>query len=580
MKSKSMRKDNTNEQIVEDTKDQLDGNLDARDLTTNSASNSLSRRSFLGRASASTAMAAAASVGLPSLLLSKEAKADSDDDGSSRRAQSYRIRVQAAKAERNVPTPPQINNGDERLYGTFIGNFSQGLPHNSIGEVDSTAYQALLKAVNSGKSSDFANIPLGGTVKLTGPQGGLAFDLEGTDSGQLTIPPSPALASAERAGEMVEDYWMALARDVPFSQYGNEPITATAIGDLNNLTDFTGPKVYGQVTANTLFRGPTPGELTGPYLSQFFLQPVNFGNLSIAQKFNAYAPGTDYLTGFTSWLKVQNGQGPFPANVLAGSTSYIKNGRDLGAWVHLDFSYQAYLFATQWLLGHGVPFNPGNPYLTIKNQAGVQTFGAQHILDLLGEVANRALKAMWYQKWFVHRTLRPIAYGGLVHNTITGVANYPIHRDVLNSQAVGQVYSQHGSYLLPAAYPEGNPQHPSYAEGHGVIAGACVTALKAFFNESFVISNPVVASDDGLSLLPYTGSDAGQITVGGELNKLANNVALGRDVAGVHWRSDAEQALLLGEAVTLSILSDQRSTYNEPFSGFTFTKFDGTTITV
>jgi hypothetical protein len=113
-----------------------------------------------------------------------------------------------------------------------------------------------------------------------------------------------------------------------------------------------------------------------------------------------------------------------------------------------------------------------------------------------------------------------------------------------------------------------------------VVAGACATALKAFFNETFVLPNPVVASDDGQSLLPYTGADAGQITVGGELNKLADNVALGRDIAAVHWRSDAQQALLLGEAVTISILRDQRPTYNEPFSGFTFTKFDGTTITV
>ena len=248
--------------------------------------------------------------------------------------------------------------------------------------------------------------------------------------------------------------------------------------------------------------------------------------------------------------------------------------------MHSDITFQAYLFAAQWLTLHGAPLNPGNPYRTIRNQAGVQTFGSQHIIDLLGAVANCALKAMWYQKWFVHRALRPIAYGGLVHNTITRVADYPIHRDVLNSQAVAQVFAQHGSYLLPAAYPEGNPQHPSYGEGHGVIAGACVTALKAFFDETFVIANPVTAADDGQSLLPYTGSDAGQITVGGELNKLANNVALGRDMAGVHWRSDAEQALLLGEAVTLSVLRDQRSTYNEPFNGFTFTKFDGSTVTV
>ena len=560
----------------EDTQEQLNHNLDIQNLKTNSAANSLSRRSFLGRAGASTVVVAAASVGVPSLL-SENAEGQIAEPARSDR--SFQIRFNAAVRERNVQIPPQINNGDEDRYATFIGNFSQGLPHNSIGEVDPIAYQALLTAVTSGKAADFANIPLGGNVKLAGPQGGLAFDLEGTDSGQLSIPPSPALAGAERAGEMVEDYWMALARDIPFSRYGNESITAAAIADLDKLSLFRGPKVNGQVTPDTLFRGFTPGDLIGPYLSQFFLLPVSLGTLGVAQKYSTYAHSTDYLTDFTFWLAVQNGQGPFPANVISG-TSYIKNGRDLGAWVHVDFAFQAFLFATQWLLGNKVPFNPGNPYLTSTNQSGLQTFGPQHILDLLGEVSNRALKAMWYQKWFVHRALRPVAYGGLVHNTITGLANYPVHKDVLKSEAVGQIFKKHGSYLLPAAYPEGGPQHPSYAEGHGVIAGACVTALKAFFNESFVIPNPMVASDDGQSLVPYTGSDAGQITVGGELNKLANNVALGRDMAGVHWRSDAKQGLLLGERVTVNILRDQRLTYNEPFSGFTFTRFDGVPITV
>ena len=573
-----MSKDQTNAH-PQDTHEHVDHNQDVQNLESNTAGSSLSRRSFLGRVGASTAVVAAASVGLPSLL-AENAEGQIADQVAARSDRSFQIRFNAAVRERNVQIPLQTNNGDEARYANFIGNFSQGLPHNSIGEVDPTAYQALLTAVTSGKPSDFANIPLGGTVKLSGPQGGLAFDLEGTDSGQLSIPPSPTLAGAERAGEMVEDYWMALARDIPFSQYGNESITAGAIADLDKLSRFRGPKVNGQVTAGTLFRGSTPGDLIGPYLSQFFLLPVSLGTLGpIAQKYNTYAPSTDYLTDFTSWLAVQNGQGPFPANVVPG-TSYIKNGRDLGAWAHIDFVFQAYLFAAQWLLGNKAPFNPGNPYLTITNQSGVQTFGPQHILDLLGEVSNRALKAMWYQKWFVHRALRPIAYGGLVHNTITGVANYPVHRDVLNSQAVAQIFIKHGSYLLPAAYPEGGPQHPSYAEGHGVIAGACVTALKAFFDESFVIPNPMVASDDGQSLLPYTGSDVGQITVGGELNKLANNVALGRDMAGVHWRSDAEQALLLGEKVTISILRDQRHTYNEPFSGFTFTRFNGNPITV
>lgn len=567
-----------NEEKAQDVREHVNNSEDFHNLEGNIEVATLTRRSFLGRAGASTAIAAAVSVGLPSLLLTENAEAQSMDEAL-RRDQSYQLRVNAATKELNLQTPTQINNGDETRYSNFIGNFSQGLPHNTIGEVDPTAYQALLTAVSTGKPSDFANIPLGGNVKLSGAQGGLAYDLEGTDSGQLSIPASPALASAERAGEMVEDYWMALARDIPFSQYGNEPITAGAISDLNTLTRFKGPRVGSQVMPGTLFRGFTPGDLVGPYLSQFFLLPLNFGTLPVAQKYNTYAAATDYLTDFSSWLAVQNGQGPFPANTISGA-SYIKNGRDLSAWVHADFTYQAYLFATQWLLGNKVPFNPGNPYLTSANQAGVQTFGGQHILDLLGEVSNRALKAMWYQKWFVHRALRPIALGGLIQNTMTGVAHYPVHREVLNSHAVGQVFSKYGSYLLPAAYPEGGPQHPSYAEGHGVIAGACVTALKAFFNESFVIASPVVASDDGQSLVAYTGSDAGQITVGGELNKLANNVALGRDMAGVHWRSDALQGLLLGEKVAISILRDQRHTYNEPFSGFTFTKFSGNTITV
>jgi hypothetical protein len=571
-----MSKNHTNAES-QDNHEQLNHNLDVRNLETSSAANSLSRRSFLGRAGASTVAVAAASVGLPSML-SENAEGQIAEQ-TARSDRSFQIRLNAATRESKVPIPPQINNGDEARYANFIGNFSQGLPHNSIGEVDPTAYEALLTAVTSGKPDDFAKIPLGGSVKLSGPQGGLAFDLEGTDSGQLSIPPSPTLAGAERAGEMVEDYWMALARDIPFSQYGNEPTTAAAITDLNNLSHFRGPKVSGQVTPGTLFRGFTPGDLIGPYMSQFFLLPVNFGTLPVAQKYNTYIPDTDYLTDPTSWLAVQNGS-PAGSNSILG-TSYLKNGRDLGAWDHVDFTFQFALFATQWLISNKAPFNPGNPYLTIANQSGVQTFGQQHIFDLLGEVSNRALKAMWYQKWFVHRALRPIAYGGLVHNTITGVAKYPVHRDVLNSQAVGEIFKKNnGSYLLPAAYPEGGPQHPSYAEGHGVIAGACITALKAFFNESFVIPSPMVASDDGQSLVPYTGSDAGQITVGVELNKLANNVALGRDMAGVHWRSDAEQALLLGEKVTISILRDQRHTYNEPFSGFTFTKFNGNTITV
>ncbi len=119
--------------------------------------------------------------------------------------------------------------------------------------------------------------------------------------------------------------------------------------------------------------------------------------------------------------------------------------------------------------------------------------------------------------------------------------------------------------------------HTSYGSGHSTVAGACVTILKAWFDESAVIPNPVVPSIDGTTLEPYQGPP---LTVGGELNKICSNISQGRNIAGVHWRTDATEANLLGEAVAISILRNQRATYNEPFNGFTFTKFDGKTITV
>jgi PAP2 superfamily len=245
--------------------------------------------------------------------------------------------------------------------------------------------------------------------------------------------------------------------------------------------------------------------------------------------------------------------------------------------VHRDFTYQAFLNAGLILLAMRAPFQVTNPYTHSRTQSGFVTFGAPHVLDLVGRVADAALKATWCQKWLVHRRLRPEEFAGRVHHTITGAARYPIHADVLGAAALSIVFRTYGTYLLPMAYPEGCPLHPAYPAGHAAIAGACVTVLKAFFKESVVIPNPVEASPDGLALLPYRGP---ALTVGGELNKLASNIALGRDTAGVHWRSDGIEGIKLGETVALGILRDLRATYHEDFQGFSLTTFDGTMITM
>jgi hypothetical protein len=565
-----------------------DANASEKTIEMSGAPKSPGRRRFIAGLGAATA--AVSSGVLAPLVAATSASANpvsaavkaAGATGSQRANASFELRAQAALEERGVLIPGHPNNGDENLYPSRIGNYSKGLPHNSFGEVNPAAYNALLKAVSTGKPSDFDLIPLGGTVPLVDPQCGLAFDMEGTDSHQLSTPPSPPVSSARMADQAVENYWMALLRDVPFSEYDSDPTAAMAIAELDSLSSFTGPRDpnTGHITAGTLFRGYTPGDLIGPYISQFLYQPLSYGAIGITQQFQTDVAGVDFMTTFAEWLAVQNGQAPFPPRQLDPQRRYLRNGRDISAYVHVDVLFEAYLNACLYLIDLPAPLNPGNPYLQTPNQTGFGTFGSPHIKSTVAEAATRALKAVWYQKWFVHRALRPEAYGGLVHNTLSGARGYPLHSDILNSKAVKEVYANNGTYLLPHAFPEGCPQHPSYGQGHGTVAGACVTMIKAFFDETFVIPNPVMSSTDGLSLLPYTGADAGEITVGGELNKIAANIAIGRNHAAVHWRSDYEASLPLGEAVAISILRDQRPCYNESFEGFTFTKFDGTKITV
>ena len=137
---------------------------------------------------------------------------------------------------------------------------------------------------------------------------------------------------------------------------------------------------------------------------------------------------------------------------------------------------------------------------------------------------------------------------------------------------------KNGTWLLPLVFPEGSPTHPSYGAGHATVAGACVTLLKALFDEEFLIAHPVVPNAAGTHLQPYNGPP---LAVGGELNKLASNVATGRNIAGVHWRSDARESLLLGERVAIEMLKDTLSLGPEDMGeGVSFTGFDGRTITV
>lgn len=495
-----------------------------------------------------------------------------------RRNKAFQIRKNAAQFERDLPLPSHPCNGDENRFPNKIGNFTKALPHNELGEVDIHAYNAFIQALTTGNPDMFENIPLGGVVKLANPQAAYAYDMTGPDSHHTFIAVPPTFSSAWRAGEMAEDYWAALTRDVPFNAYNTNCLTMAAAEDLSNFSDFRGPKQDGVVTTETLFRGDTPGDLVGPYVSQFFFKDIPFGNRIVKQRYNSPVAGKDFMVTYDEWLNIQNGGLPNEAIIFDKPRRYIRNGRDLGQWVHVDFTYQGVLSACLISLGFGEnALDPGNPYLNSKTQDGFITFGAAQFLDFVAKAVRVALEAAWFQKFLVQRVLRPEAFGGCVQNNLTGATDYPINEELFDSTSLPMVFERYGTYLLPMAYPEGSPTHPAYPAGHATAVGAGVTMLKAFFNESFIIPNPVVASSNGLRLLPYEGED---LTIGGELNKFGSNISIGRDLAGVHWRSDSIDGLSLGETVAIRILQDYKNTYNEDFEGFTLTKFDGTTIII
>jgi hypothetical protein len=453
--------------------------------------------------------------------------------------------------------------------------------------------------------------------RLGDPQAGVAYQLENVAVTQLAAPPPPAIASADAAAETVELYWASLVRDVPFINYGSDSNIAAAISDLNARFKFYAglpqfeivppgrtprkeprgfptqpmtplgqtPGPGNNVTLQTLFRGFTKGDQIGPFLSQFLIRDVPFGPQTFPAKIQP-AVAQDYMMTPATWLFVQKGCMPSPLPLLP-TPRLISNARDLSRYIEFCFVTQPYNNALGLLMmppdpqridggGYGIPFGPTNPYIHSCTQEGFVTFGMTHILALIQKAAFAAHTHTWHEKWFVHRRLRPEEYCGWVNFDFRNERDYPINSVLGTSTVIPKIAAKTGGYyFLPQAYPEGSPIFPSYTAGHATAAGACVTILKAFFNDLAPLPNPKQPNATGSALVAYTGSDANQLTVGGELNKLAANIGFGRDLAGVHWRSDNAASILRGEDVAISLLEDWGFTYNENFAGFEFTDFRG-----
>lgn len=468
--------------------------------------------------------------------------------------------------------------------------FSKTLPHNVYGEVSSEDFSKLYKALETGKQEDFDNINRHPSAvrKLVDPQGSMAYALVAQDPMCVNMPHFPSITSEQAASELMEVYEMAMHRDIPFDTIaqGSDSNTVRAIYTLNNYgMNFKGPNA-GFITGKQLFRGSGGDETVGPYVSQMLYLPFNYGNIEIEQLIKEESDQAN-STSVAGWLDIQNGIQVGSPN-FTGQSRYIHTPRILGSYVHNDPGYQAYYNAALIMLQNGVPFDVNIP--NKANEHNFVSYGPPDVFSALGTVLKLALNSAWNQKWLVNLALRPEVMAGRVHFEDTGARSYGIDPSGHGANTIAAIKSYNNTTfgnntaLLPLQFPEGSPTHPSYPAGHSTVAGACTTILKAFFDTTKTwvgdLGLTPKHSIDGISLVNYTDVDASGMTVLGELNKLASNIATGRNMAGVHYRCDGDKGIVFGEKIAIAFLQDLKHTYNEDFDGWTLTKFDGTTITI
>lgn len=365
---------------------------------------------------------------------------------------------------------------------------------------------------------------------------------------------------------------------------------------------------------------------------------ITYGVLQIDQRVPVAAPGVNYMTTMEAYVKVQRGIRPTTeAYVDESGTSvsgidrparrFISTPRDLATYVHYDALYEAYLNACLILLGMGTPSDPAFDHLsgvgaaagrasTRRHAGGFALYGGPHILTLVTEVATRALKAVRFQKFNNHIRLRPEALAArieLVRRVNEGsvstdlvpaalMADVGALRQLLEANGtLAALFSGPGNEtnFLPMAFPEGSPMHPAYGAGHATVAGACVTILKAYFDTSAVLvqtsggkvafkravsgDTPIAfrapnLGDSQEKLVSFTPSRA--LTLEGELNKLAANISIGRNMAGVHYFSDYYDSLRMGEQIAIEILEEQSLGYvTDPFV-LSLSTFDGDVVRI
>lgn len=511
---------------------------------------------------------------------------------------------QAAKRATDVDIAQDIN--PDVTNDNYLGLYSKAMPHTEAGIVASeNNIRELQIALETGKQEDFNSIEIAGG-RLASPQGAISLTLSGADPEGVTMKAPDALNGIETAAEMIEVYAKAYCRDIPWLEYAGggaeDARIVAALDALNNdpevLAAFLGPKIGGVVTRKTLFRGVAPGCVIGPYISQLLMHPIGVGNYT----YEPVGKSDDGEYGITDadYQAIQEGN-PNGTQARGATDNYQYNGRQIGSTVHVDLVFQHFYEGSAILLNAGVKRQPAFDSLLSTNtkEGGFLTLGGPvELTTAVADVARHALKAAWVQKWRKHMRLRPEACAArVVAEKALILADGTVHPKLKNSAIIGLIETDNAGNggenkaYLPLQYVEGSPTHPSYPAGHAAISGACATIMKIYLADG-TWDAPTSLGGSGLSVLeatstgaatqPYGNADNDQslMTIHGEINKLAANVSIGRNIAGVHYRIDGDEGMMLGQKVAVQWYKDQKALQNEDIGDITFVGFDGVEVTV
>ncbi len=419
--------------------------------------------------------------------------------------------------------------------------------------------------------------------------------------------------------------------DYAVSGFPGRPRIANEAGKLRDQTVFRGSspgvEVGPYLSQFMLIGNAARCETTKPIDGK-----ITYGAITIDQKVSEATEKLDYMQSKKDWLFVQNGFAPGDSpkgKPFTGKRRFISTPRDLATYVHFDALYEAYLNACLILLDMGAPLDPSFDALSgggnlqantpwggtsqPRSAGGFALYGGPHVLTLVTEVATRALKAVRFQKFNNHIRLRPEALAGRIACKKEIKECHPdlAHKLHVIAKDMGPIVGKIETFnkacggdkaaFLPMAFPEGSPMHPAYGAGHATVAGACVTMLKAFFDTDAVFAKtakgdvtwkrrektdtPVAYTSDykvgaGKGQKLVEACDGDFLTLEGELNKLAANISIGRNMAGVHYFTDYYDSLRMGEEIALGILEEQSHGYpTDPFVTSVPT-FDGDVVRI